>query len=102
MSPFLLFVILVLFQTADLSTVSDIPRISESHIEETTTYFNITDFRFEGAQALTSAIEDAHYVSLGELHNRVKLGELTQTLLNHLKPHGYNHFAIETGPYSAL
>jgi hypothetical protein len=38
---------------------------------------------------------------LGELHNRIQLGELTQTLLNHLKPHGYNHFAIETGPYSA-
>ena len=101
MSSFLLFVPLFLFQSTDPSVESDIPRLSESHIEEATTYFSIVDSGFEGAQALTSALEDAHYVALGELHNRVRLGELTETLLNHLKPHGYSHFAIETGPYSA-
>ena len=101
MNSFLLFTTLFLFQSTDSSIEPDIPRLSESHIEEATTYFNILDSGFEGAEALTSALEDAHYVVLGELHNRVRLGELTQTLLNHLKPHGYSHFAIETGPYSA-
>lgn len=100
MIPFI-FIALFLFQSVDSAVVEEVPGLSESLIEKHTTYFDITDSGFNGAETLVTAIDDAHFVALGELHNRVQLGELTQTLLNYLRLRGFNHFAIETGPYSA-
>lgn len=97
----ILFIALFLFQTTAHTVEQKVPGISESLIRENTTYFNISGSGFEGAEDLTQALEDAHFTALGELHNRIRLGELTQALLNHLQPHGYTHFAVETGPYSA-
>ena len=100
MASFLFFT-LFLIQTTIHDSENEIPLISEELIAEHTTYFEILDNRIEDAGPLLTALEHAHYVALGELHNRLRLGELTESLLHVLASHGFNHFAIETGPYSA-
>ncbi|MCH8569475.1 MAG: hypothetical protein LAT67_14465 [Balneolales bacterium] len=100
MTPFVL-LLLMLSQTSPSVAVTDTTRITESLIAKHTFYFDIRDNSFEGADSLLAAMERAHFVALGELHNRTRLGELTETLLHYLEPHGFNHFAVETGPYSA-
>lgn len=96
-----LFLSLFLIQTSVLASENEIVRISEDIIAEHTTYFDIRDNTFDGGDTLLAALEQAHFVALGELHNRVRLGELTESLLHILEPHGFSNFAIETGPYSA-
>ena len=96
-----LFIALLLIQNPTHDSENEIPRISEGIIVEHTTFFDIRDNRIVGADSLLAALEQAHFVALGELHNRVRLGELTESLLHILEPHGFNNFAIETGPYSA-
>ncbi|MCH8494503.1 MAG: hypothetical protein LAT57_02580 [Balneolales bacterium] len=96
-----LFLSLLLIQTSALASENDAVRISEDIIAEHTTFFDIRDNRIVGADSLLAALEQAHFVTLGELHNRVRLGELTESLLHILEPHGFSNFAIETGPYSA-
>lgn len=83
------------------SAAGKAPELSEKLIAQHTVYFDVQDTTFIGADTLTTALATAHFVALGELHNRTRLGELTETLLHTLKPHGFSHFAIETGPYSA-
>lgn len=100
MTLFVLFTLL-LIQTSAPDSETHIPRLSEAAIAEQTTYFDIRDNRFDGADSLLAVLEQAHFVALGELHNRVRLGELTETFLHVLEPHGFSHFAVETGPYSA-
>ncbi|NBC02296.1 MAG: hypothetical protein GVY20_01180 [Bacteroidetes bacterium] len=97
----LLFIAVLLFQTTGSVVKAEVPFLNESMVEEHTTYFYISDSRFEGANILTSELQSAHFVALGELHNRVRLGELTRALLTYLEPHGFSHFAVETGPFSA-
>lgn len=75
--------------------------LSQGLIAQHTVYFDIHDGAFIGADSLIASLEQAHFVALGELHNRTRLGELTEALLHTLEPHGFNHFAVETGPYSA-
>ncbi len=82
-------------------TENEIFDLSEELIAQQTVYFDIQNRAFIGADSLSTALEQAHFVALGELHNRTRLGELTETLLHTLEPHGFNHFAIETGPYSS-
>ncbi|MCH8558608.1 MAG: hypothetical protein LAT84_12335 [Balneolia bacterium] len=100
MTPLLL-IALLFSQPSPSGDVNDTTRITESLIAEHTVYFDIRNNSFEGADSLLAAMERAHFVTLGELHNRTCLGELSETLLRYLEPHGYNHFAVETGPYSA-
>ncbi len=100
MAPYL-FLALFLIQAPAHDSDRELLRISETLIAEHTTYFDIRDNRFEGADTLLAALEKAHFVALGELHNRMRLGELTKALLHTLEPHGFSHFAVETGPYSA-
>lgn len=100
MASFIL-IALFLIQPSAIGADTDTSRISESLIAEHTIYFDIRDNNIEGAESLLIALRDAHFVALGELHNRTRLGELTESLLHYLKPHGFGHFAIETGPYSA-
>jgi uncharacterized iron-regulated protein len=101
MTLFILFT-LFLIQTSALHFNNDIPNITETLIAEHTSYFDIRDNKFEGADTLLVALEQSHFIALGELHNRVRLGELTESLLHVLESHSFNKFAIETGPYSAL
>ena len=82
-------------------TENEIRVLSEELIAEHTVYFDIQDGAFIGADSLITALQQAHFVALGELHNRNRLGELTETLLHTLEPHGFNNFAVEAGPYSA-
>ncbi|AXJ02118.1 hypothetical protein CYPRO_2880 [Cyclonatronum proteinivorum] len=74
---------------------------SENLFAAHTTYFEIRDGEIVGADALLAALTQAHFVALGELHNRKHLGELATSLLRFLAPHGFAHFAVETGPYAA-
>jgi hypothetical protein len=91
----------ILFQTVDTTDLQDPILINESLIAENTTYFTINNYKFEGADSLLFALENAHFVALGELHNRERLGELTDAILTYLQPLGFDNFAVETGPYSA-
>jgi len=100
MTSFIL-IALFLIQPSASGAENDTLRINESLIAEHTTYFEIRNNNIEGADTLMIALREAHFVTLGELHNRTRLGELTESLLQYLEPHGFNHFAIETGPYSA-
>lgn len=97
----LLFLALFLIQVSAPDSDNELPRINEDLIAEHTTYFDIRENRIEGAASLLTALEQAHFVALGELHNRLRLGELTESLLHVLAQHDFNYFAIETGPYSA-
>ncbi|MCH8525495.1 MAG: hypothetical protein LAT52_13170 [Balneolales bacterium] len=82
-------------------TEREIIDLSEDLIAQHTVYFDIHVGAFIGADSLIASLEQAHFVALGELHNRTRLGELTEALLHTLEPYGFNHFAVETGPYSA-
>jgi hypothetical protein len=93
--------LLVGFQLSGDSLSHEKEKINESLISEHVTYFDIHDLRFENAEPLTQVLDSAHFVALGELHNRTRLGELTQAMLLYFEPLGYNSFALETGPYSA-
>ncbi len=75
--------------------------VNEDLIAQHTIYFDIQDGAFIGADSLVHALQQAHFIALGELHNRIRLGELTDALLHTLEPQGFNNFAVETGPYSA-
>jgi hypothetical protein len=97
----ILFLTLVLLHPSYSVTGNDEVSITEALFAEHTTYFDIEDGSFIGADSLLSALEQAHFVALGELHNRVQLGELTSSLLRYLEPQGFRYFGIETGPYSA-
>ena len=88
-----------LFSPAD--TAADTARVSDDLIAEHTTYFEIRNGMILGAESLMLALEEAHFVALGELHNRIRLGELTDALLIVLEPLGFRYFAVEVGPYSA-
>ncbi len=96
-----LLLIFFCFQIIIADSENETSVISEDLIAQHTTYFDIQDGNFIGADSLIVALGQAHLVALGELHNRTRLGELTVSLLQTLKPHGFNYFAIETGPYSA-
>ena len=96
-----IFFALFLIQSSTPDSNNEIPRISEEFIAAHTTYFDIRDNRIEGADSLLVALEQAHFVALGELHNRVRSGELTESLLHVLAFNGFSNFAVETGPYSA-
>jgi hypothetical protein len=98
---FSLIMLLVGFQLSGDSLSHEKEKINESLISEHVTYFDIHDLRFENAEPLTQVLDSAHFVALGELHNRTRLGELTQAMLLYFEPLGYNSFALETGPYSA-
>ncbi len=100
MTPIVL-LFLLLLQPGFFVDDTDRVHISEAFIAEHTTYFDIHDGNIIGADSLLAALEQAHFVALGELHNRIRLGELTEALLRTLEPHGFNYFAIENGPYSA-
>lgn len=100
MTLFIFFSLLLIQGTAQDSD-HELPHITETLIADHTTYFDIRENKFEGADTLLLALEQSHFVALGELHNRVRLGKLTESLLHVLEPHGFSHFAIETGPYSA-
>ncbi|MCH8500622.1 MAG: hypothetical protein LAT77_01790 [Aliidiomarina sp.] len=95
--------LLILFSIHFLSpdTEREILSLNEDLIAQNTVYFDINSGTFIGADSLTASLEQAHFVALGELHNRINLGELTEALLHTLEPHGFNYFAVETGPYSA-
>lgn len=97
----ILFLALVLLQPSFSVNGSDEVPFNEALFAEHTTYFEIVDGTFVGADSLLFALEQAHFVALGELHNRVQLGELTGSLLRFLEPQGFGYFGIETGPYSA-
>jgi len=75
--------------------------LSEDLIAQHTVYFDIQNGKLIGADSLVVTLEHAHIVALGELHNRTRLGELTETFLHTLVPYRFYHFALETGPYSA-
>lgn len=97
-------ILLLIFFSLQLiisDTENEILDLSEELIAHHTVYFDIQDGTFIGADSLITALEQAHFVALGELHNRTRLGELTETLLHKLEPQGFNHFAVETGPHSA-
>lgn len=92
----------LLFLTVQFSDDAPNPiPISEELFAAHTTYFELEDGEIQGADALLAALAQAHFVAFGELHNRERLGELTSSLLHFLAPHGFSHFAVETGPYSA-
>ncbi len=96
----ILFLALFLIQSTTTG-VDDTVQFDESLIAKHTTHFEIRDRDFIGADSLLAALGNAHFVALGELHYRTRLGELTETLLRTLEPNGFGHFAVETGPYSA-
>ncbi|MCC5854820.1 MAG: hypothetical protein JJU10_03955 [Idiomarina sp.] len=76
-------------------------RLSHDHIKAHTTYFDVSNGEILGANTLLEELEKSHFVALGELHNRERLGELTEALLVILNSFGFDYFAVETGPYSA-
>lgn len=75
--------------------------LNKEHIEKHTYHFNINNGDFENADVLLKALSEAHFVTLGELHNRTQLGTLTTALLRQLHDVGFEHMALEVGPYSA-
>jgi len=66
-----------------------------------TTYFSIKNGRLSNAEDLTELIPTVQFIALGEIHNSRRLSEFTGVLLKHAHDHGFNHLAVETGPYSA-
>ncbi len=96
-----LLILLIAIQLIATDSQKEATVLTEELIEQHTTYFYIHDGNFISADSLLVVLEQAHFVALGELHNRIRLGELTEALLQTLEPHGFNHFAVETGPYSA-
>ncbi|TVR94737.1 MAG: hypothetical protein EA418_09450 [Wenzhouxiangellaceae bacterium] len=95
----LLFLFFLVALSAFLDT--EAARVNDELVADHTSYFDLQDGKILGADALMLALQEAHFVALGELHNRVRLGELTEALLHELKPLGFSYFAVEVGPHSA-
>lgn len=55
----------------------------------------------QGWDSLRKDIAASQFVLLGENHSSPKLSELTALLLPAMKPLGYRHFIIETGPMAS-
>ncbi|MFC3092889.1 hypothetical protein DRW07_01550 [Alteromonas sediminis] len=70
-------------------------------LEELTSFFSINQGVFEGAGRFLKEVENSQFVVLGELHNRQQISVFTVALLAEASKYGYQHFAVETGPYSA-
>ena len=51
-----------------------------------------------GAEVLTPALADAHFVLLGEDHGIQQIPEFAAALCTELVPHGFHHMALEIGP----
>lgn len=92
----LLLTALLFFQTAAVPDTLDAGELAGQ-----TVYFTLEGNEFRGAAPLLDALDSAHYVVLGELHNRRQLGRLTEALLHRLRPAGFRYLAVETGPHSA-
>jgi len=56
----------------------------------------------EGADVLEQEIRESRFFLLGEYHNDSGISKLTSALLPILAKNGFSHFAVETGPVSAL
>jgi hypothetical protein len=54
-----------------------------------------------GAEALRTALAEAHFVALGEDHGIRQIPEFAAALCAELAPHGFHHMALEIGPYVA-
>lgn len=101
MYTLLLFSLFLFFQSPTAAQPDSIAELGNKQIAQHTTYFNIKDGKFRGADSLQKALGSAHFIALGELHNRTRLGEFTTALLLHLHPVGFRKLVVETGPYSA-
>lgn len=65
--------------------------------------FTLVEGKWEGAGAdtLLRLAGESRFFLLGEYHGDADIAALTAALLPALKPMGYRHFAVETGPFSA-
>jgi hypothetical protein len=70
-------------------------------LESYTQYFTLENQQFQGVDSLLSLIDKAQFVALGEIHNSHHMSLFTSALLDTASHSGFQHFAIETGPYSA-
>ncbi|HMD39766.1 MAG TPA: hypothetical protein VKH15_10820 [Candidatus Acidoferrum sp.] len=50
------------------------------------------------AEVLRTALEEAHFVALGEDHGIRQIPEFSAALCAELAPHGFHHMALEIGP----
>ena len=69
-----------------------------------TTYFSLSDqmeIEGEAARILEQEIQNNQFIGLAELHQSQLLGHFTSGLLRLLHKHGFKHFAMEVGPFSA-
>ncbi|HXY25155.1 MAG TPA: hypothetical protein VEI73_10935 [Candidatus Acidoferrum sp.] len=55
-----------------------------------------------GAEMLRPAMAEAQFVLLGEDHGIAQIPDFGAALCAELAPHGFNHLALEIGPYAAL
>ena len=77
--------------------------IDADYVASQTSYFTIDDNRVtgEGAVQLNAMISKSQFVILGESHGSSQTSKLTSALLPQLRKAGFQHFALEVGPYSA-
>ena len=85
------------------SLYAQMPIIDSAYVASKTSYFTIDQNRTvgEGAVQLNAVISESQFVILGESHGSAQTSKLTTALLPQLKKAGFQHFAIEVGPYSA-
>ena len=98
MLRFLFLSILSLFFTSTGYAQQD---LGPEHVRNHTSYFTLSNGIISGADSLLTEIEESQFIALGELHNRQKLSHFTTALLDTAASFGFQHFAVETGPYSA-
>jgi hypothetical protein len=78
--------------------------LSTDIVRKFTYSFTVKAEKLEGRgwDSLRSDIAKSQFILLGENHSSPKLSELTALLLREIKPLGYHHFIIETGPIAPL
>jgi len=54
-----------------------------------------------GAEILRPALAEGHFVLLGEDHGIAQIPDFGAALCSELAPHGFDHLALEVGPYAA-
>jgi hypothetical protein len=82
----------------------NIKTIDSTYIASKTSYFTINDFKIEGngLDTLNKIIKESQFFFLGERHGSSQISNLTAALIPMLSNNGYDNFALEVGPNTAL
>lgn len=101
LSKNLLALLILIFSLSCSSFAQDSLRVEL--VEKYTYSFSIVQGKLagQGWDSLKTGMQRSQFVLLGENHSSPKLSELMAVLLKEMKPLGYGHLLIETGPLAS-